>query len=58
MPKYKIEVEIVAANETEARRKAKAACTVSGKLSAGQFEKLAAAASDPATLSLALAYLG
>lgn len=58
MAKYKIELEIAADNEAEARRKAKAAASISAKLTAVHFEKLAVAANDPATLSLALDFLG
>jgi hypothetical protein len=58
MPAFKLSITISASNEEEARRKAKAAATVCDKLTAAQLEKLALAVKDPATVQLALAYLG
>ena len=58
MPTFKLTIAVSAATEDEARRKAKAASSVSEKLTTQQFEKLAAAVKDPNTVQLALAYLG
>ena len=58
MPTFKLTIAVSAATEEEARRKVKAAATVSEKLTAQQFEKLATAVKDPNPIQLALAYLG
>ena len=58
MPAFKLSITISASTEEEARRKAKAAAAVCDKLTAAQLEKLALAVKDPATVQLALAYLG